>query len=571
MWIVDCPVKQGGPQICSYVISKKGKSYIFGSKKGNLKGLDIPIITELVISRRQLEFKLDSINDWILAQNIGSRSMYLRRDGEKDCQLLAAKSPDYETIKRNSVFYKKDSDSIIELKLKKINIHEIFINKRVNDILGDELVTLFGFNVNVNLTNDEIILNGKISRIKDVDSWMNILLKCKWKTEGGLDGYLIPEVENCEIIEIPATDDDDGLSDHEIISPPPPPPPMNMEIEHKINDDNNFVSMDPPLYINSQISQGTQIKTESQQQESLLGLIMADDEELRLKPRRRKTKKKNVQESQIKDTPPPIIEIKNDEIVELNKDMDNLSVKKRTPEELPHESKRAKIEKKPTTSLVENIIKAREMKLERIKKDNELMEIGSKINVKVSKFQIKLTSHGESTLFQTSNTFDKPEWENRVNFSKFQKRSMGYNPVMDSTIQYITMKSSKYNSTTAQCDATRHEYLFENENIPVFDNEFGDSNSNSNGRGAYANKRTRNTIKPSETGPSLFVPSEDESEDDTQFISRGSSSRVERQSTITESFSKRKTTPPKIKMSILSEEDNSEDDDVPVFKAQKRY
>lgn len=565
MWIIDCPIKQGDPEIQSYVISNRNKSYIFGSKKGNLKDLDIPIITELVLSRRQLEFKLDSNTGWLLAKNIGSRSIFLREEGFDDfSEQLPVKSPTWRKVKTNSVFYKKDSTNIIELIATKLDVKDITINARVNSILGDEFVSTFEFHVNKKLANDEIVINDKISKIKEVSTWLNQLLECKWKVNGGLANYLVPEIENCEVIEIPPSDNDEYMNADDLISPPP----LSQQKKHNITPDvDEFVSMTPPLNINSQMSLPTQAKRE---QDSLLGMIMADDEDLRSQPRRRKTKKKKMKEEpEIKKTLPVVSEetsIANDEIVDLKEHMDNLSVKKRPTEEIPIDNKRVKIEKQ-STSLVDNIIKVREMKLERIKKDNELMKIGSESAVKVSKFQVKLLFDQQPTC-KLNSSFTNPEWQNRVNFSKFQKSSTGYNPVMDSTIEYIKMKSSNYNSTSAQSDAHRHEYLLENDNIPVFDNEFGDSNSN--GGRTYPNKRTRNSAKTVDMGPSLFVPSDEDTDDDSKFQSRQSSTR-RRKSTVAESFNKRKTAPPKIKMSILSEVEDSEEDDIPIFKAQRRY
>lgn len=588
MWVIDCPLKQGKTEKCSYIISKIGKSYVFGSSKGSLKDLDIPVVTDLALSRRQLEFKISPNGSDLMAINTGARTFNLKLKEGKEIK-LPYKSKDWITLTDDCCMYKDYTGNSmkIELEFKHLKVKSVSVSSYCSKKFG-KLMKNFEFRVDNRLSDNEIEMDGIVYKVTDIEKWTKRLLKGDWKTEGGIDHYIIPSVEPVhEVVEIPDSEEDE--SGHELIILPPPQHQQVTDLNRKADDittpgdaagDNDFIIVPPPSHTQSRIQKkGDVAKSETQ---SILTLLMQDEEELKTQPRKRKSKKKSNDLTQapsqedtatqkdfqieIKKEVEPEAEgkliINNDETKGLETEIENSKIAKRPIEDsVPVGAKRMKT----NNNLVGTLLKARELKIEKNKKEEKLIQAGSKSDVKVTKFKVISVKNDFLPKISSLSIQDKPEWKDRVNYSKFKKVNK-YNPVLDSTIQYIKMRSSKYRSTDTQMDSNRHEYLLEENEILAFDNEFEDTQN----RGAYKLKRRNQhdspvaqtgLKKPHKVTSSLFVPSDDENEDYEEHATYSkthpstTSHRIDHPKLVSST------------KSMLSKElqSDSDDDDVPVL------
>lgn len=237
-------------------------------------------------------------------------------------------------------------------------------------------------------------------------------------------------------------------------------------------------------------------------------------------------------------------------------------------------------------SLADVFKKTKQMKMERLAQDEELVKCFDKnrlqTNVKVKKFSLSISSSENPkiyTNYRRSYESD-PKWENRLNYSKFVKRTNGsdYNPIMDSTIKTVRLRSSNYKSNEMQVNLEQDDDImpdldilfdkFKNPTYPLPNRQINESQ--------ISNKI--NPKKRRREPATLFVESDYEDTQATSSHSSVTSECVKEKATFMDGSDKLKEADAFARMPPVTTfrkgqsvfDSAHSDDDTPVFRSRKK-
>ncbi|GMM46512.1 hypothetical protein DAPK24_030870 [Pichia kluyveri] len=536
MWIIEYGVnsKDGSTGNTRAIVLKPDRAYTLGRSPECDISVDI-----MKVSRNQCIFQTSTIDDSLSFLNKG-HARWIDSLGNE----INGSHKEYLKIDTN-VSYKLRSINW-EFKLIKISIVNSFkisgdIEKLINGVIDVEMDT--------GIPNGMVMINGENMKIKDVQGWIGKLRDRQWDIIGDFKGY---EKENSINLDIDSDSDVDMGEIESILEP---------EVEKKHVNKSIMVDVKPftdiiDNNINTQLYESNNRSTKRSQKSQMEKFLDDWDEMDDLDSYKSSNEKINekINEKSIEEkiiVNKPIIPLKRG-IIEKDTLKKKIHSSVKNNDNLTNMFKQTKIIKMANE---EKLMNSLEKPL-----SNEL--------IKIKKFQVNIGNNTSNNpriysnyqmLYGSNN-----DWKDRLNYSKFNKVSNGadYNPIMDSTIQTIKMKSANYKSNEVQVNLYQNDDMI----IPELDDVF---NENRGGNKKEFRKRKRETT--------LFI--ESDYEDDGDNIGNANTklnniqeiqtlrSRRNRSTKGMESLPKQEN--------FFNDETNSydnhnDDDDTPVFKSRRR-
>ncbi|KAG0690441.1 hypothetical protein C6P40_002934 [Pichia californica] len=596
MWIIDIPLS------CDEVsdgyrslVLKRGKTYSLGRSPDNDLHVNLKKVSRLQMNMKVLD------DNTLEISNVGQATWF---DNEKR-ELKGGHETTFFLTKDNILKLKSSF-----WKFKIFIINDFQISKSLNDEIGCDF-----FDVSDNLEYDFINLNGIIGKIKQLSQWIDKMKKKEWNVNGKLNIYITPQIET-QVVNL-----DDDMTDNETNDENVEEEKKSPIEEKEIDDDlvmfeneeklkskmENEITKKPsidipevaPFY--SQLSNRKSVRSKKSQLTRMFDEIDdLEDLETYTSQATQKALSQTTQNKPLNSTNIPKTfnliqeeEEKEEEEPSQLLDISRLSLKRTIPTEndtpskklkplleLRNEENKNKLDKpdgiiKENSSLnftsknngpnklAEIFKKTKQIKIDKILADEKL--INSPLNsVKIKKFQLNLQPKNTINPKVYSNynlSFgDNPQWENRLNYSKFMKSTSGYNPIMDSTIKTVKFKNSNYKSNEVQVNLEQN-----NDMIPELDVMFPSESHNTR-------KRRREQT--------LFVDSDDDVFEEVQTIRTINTPRnrindkldgyenisnSRNQSSLPASSNRKQH-----RTIDIGDDDIDNDDDIPVFKSRRR-
>lgn len=520
------------------------------------------------VSRHQSNIEVLD-DDTVKFSNVGNATWIF---GEKEEELKGGKK-DVVILKTNTTFKLRS----VNWKLQFFKVPDF----QISPILKSKVNDLKFINVSNDLTEDSILINGAVKKIKNMDDWIKKMNSKSWETTGQLNRYIVPELEP----EYLALDEDSDIS------------PIEKTPAREDEETDKLIEI-KPFY--TQLSNREAKRSRKSQLERMFDeMDDLDDLETYTSQSTQKAKTQPKESKPASPTPLPVESV--------NEDLSNLSLKRKITAETQPSVKKVKLS---ITSDVETIKetmkeslnvpaiavkvqsstqggnrlaemfkKTKQMKMDKLSEEEKMVNDVSKQPsnmVKIKKFQVNLQQNGTNPKVYSNYKMSygsNPKWENRLNYSKFTKSTNGvdYNPIMDSTIKTVKFKNSNYKSNEIQVNLDQHDDM-----IPELDNMFPEENS----KAISTRKRRRENM--------LFVDSDDE-EEEYQSSRRQSQRQLQRPSqnlnseystsheTARSQYHSRNmhATQQRREININRyadglNDDNDDDDETPVFRSRRR-
>lgn len=462
MWIVDVQLPLDGnestPKGLKSIVLNKGKVYKVG------RSIDCDISLNLKkVSRFQTNIEV--LNDGSLKLlNIGHATWIYNHNKE-----LKGSCNDSLILTTNTLLKLRSSNWQFEF----FRVNDFQISESLKDA-----VHLDFLNISNDLEYNEIKKNGLVEKIENVNEWIEKIKLKRWEKIGGLAKYIIPKTEK-DVIEIRDDDDEDDDGDERVVNDDK----INLLKEQlEAKSEENLIDIEP---FHSQLTQREAKRNRKSQLERMFD-EMDDLDDLDTYASQSVPKEKS--------------QITNNQSSPINSlDMSRLSLKRNTGVEHKAPAKKQKIMenideemepnvlvnnstnnlllikdknsiKSPTSTLnndklTEIFKKTKQMKINKDIEDEKLIK--SSLNkVKIKKIHVNLQSNDKNNpkIYSNYNLSygNNPQWENRLNYSKFIKSTNGnYNPIMDSTIKTVKFKNSNYKSNEVQVNLEQNNDIIQ--------------------------------------------------------------------------------------------------------------
>lgn len=557
MWILDLNPFPEFSQPGSIVL-EKGKVYILGRYKpqvDNDKFDDSSNTCKIILSK---SIKVSSIQFEILLKD--DDSVQFTNKGGRVCKNNEGKlikMNDQLIIDTYMAFKLKISTESIKIFLHKVDA--IVISKGLKNKFDDVNIIQKLSDSNKLQNIDEILVNGKLKRIINLDKWIEVLKLESWIKNGNLSKIIIPETWSSEKedligINFPKIEEIEPFHrNSSLISRPAIRTQKKSQLDDIFDDLENDDSLE--IY-NSQISlqnpkKGTNINNNSN--------TVVDTLLLNPKKAIKIDKSIHSEDSEIinltgLNDKPKTFKLPNEED-RISKDMKHKLVINSCIEPDKKRIKTTKSKLKSSVSIEDAFKQAKQKKLDQNIKDQELIESASKdINhkIKIKKFNISFETFNKPKIYSNYKLSmeDNPQWDNRVNYSKFSKTTnWNNNPILNSCMKTIKLKNSHYKSNEIQTNLQQNDDMI----IPELDAMFEDVKLGTSTKVIRDIQFSGTHKRPRTT---LFVDSEAEEE---EVEGEDSSQSV----IISSSYSN-------IGNIYKDHSDEEDYDDIPAFKSRKR-
>ncbi|TID28273.1 hypothetical protein CANINC_002586 [Pichia inconspicua] len=505
MWIADYQISwkdnAGNPSDDSSkmrsILLRKGNLYTIGRQASSDICVDHP-----KVSRSQVELKVNAEGD-LEIKNIGHASLSCGKT------TIEGKTEKPHLLTSSSVFKLKAAK---DWKIVFHKLEDITVSKYVYE----KVFKTINLDYKDDLSNNEVLIGNIKNSIDNVDTWIDTLLSRQWEKSGGIARIILPQSKQCE----PKTlSKKDSLMKKMVeVTPMSQDSPYSLlnrsskrtrksQLQSVFDDLENLE--DSSSSTSTKSTQKYTIASQNTMRSKKSQLTQFFDDMDESEPILN-TNSIPKQDFNLKDEQPDRIDGGKDErVLDLeNTTISNTSLPIKRPVEVSSGFPAKKLKSvKPKEALVDIFKKTKQMKIERLEKENELIDSMKNSNgAKVSKFKVvrnvinPQVYSGHKVMYNND-----PKWENRLNYSKFSKinNNTNYNPILDSTIKTVKFRSSNYKSNERQAN------LFQNDDMiaeidTLFESRHRKSDMSSRNRELGNRKKE----------PTLFVDSDYE---DTQY------------------------------------------------------
>ena len=462
---------------------------------------------------------------------------------------------------------------------------------KVSSIIGGRINDWIGLQIDPELSTDSVKIDNIVKKIENVDEWISKLNDKRLARRGELYKNILPQTVEAvqEVISDSEADDEGYIEDV----------PNMIEVKP--------YRMSQPELRNSSVSQSP--STQSQYSRPAKRGGVKSQLEMYLDESDDSDEPNEEESNRVINKPPAescidlstatkmdtstykeahsLATDENETVQSVQKNLAGLNLRRKlsTEHEASPSPKKMKIEETKTTdvlsknnkSLADVFKRTKQMKIEKLAQDEQLVNSIDNKNgtnaVKVKRFVLSINNWENPKIYTNfKRSFESdPRWENRLNYSKFVKKTNGsdYNPIMDSTIKTVRMKSSNYKSNEMQVNLDQDDDIMPE--LDVLFDKFKNPQPPKMQQPDPSNSRKRRRE------PTLFVESDYEDTQPASAYDSPNSERTEEQSIAightdnkqTEEYSKvPQITAARRGQSVFTSVES--DDDTPMFRSRKK-